>query len=78
MGLFQAEINLNYLNGLVPPDLFEFFLFDGEEVGSIFSTAAYNSYVKNAVYTLCGLDIFEIIRKYTKGYVGKASSSEDT
>ena len=43
----------NYLQSMIPPDLFEFFLFDGEEVGSIFSTSTYNSYVKNAVYTLC-------------------------
>ncbi len=67
----------NYLQGMIPPDLFEFFLFDGEEVGSIFSTSTYNSYVKNAVYTLCGLDIFEIIRKYTIGYAGKAVSDEE-
>ena len=67
----------NYLQGMIPPDLFEFFLFDGEEVGSIFSTSTYNSYVKNAVYTLCGLDIFEIIRKYTTGYAGKAVSNDD-
>ena len=67
----------NYLQGMIPPDLFEFFLFDGEEVGSIFSTSAYNSYIKNAVYTLCGLDIFEIIRKYTTGYAGKAVGNDE-
>lgn len=67
----------NYLQGIVPPDLFEFFLFDGEEVGSIFATSTYNTYVRNAVYTLCGLDIFEIIRKYTEGYVGKASTVDE-
>lgn len=67
----------NYLQGIIPPDLFEFFLFDGEEVGSIFSTSTYNSYVKNAIYTLCGLDIFEIIRKYTTGYAGKAESTDE-
>lgn len=67
----------NYLLGMIPPDLFEFFLFDGEEVGSIFSTSTYNSYIKNAVYTLCGLDIFEIIRKYTTGYAGKAISNDE-
>ena len=67
----------NYLQGMIPPDLFEFFLFDGEEVGSIFSTSTYNTYVKNAVYTLCGLDIFEIIRKYTTGYAGKAESTDE-
>lgn len=68
----------NYLQSLVPPDLFEFFLFDGEEVGSIFTTSAYNTYVRNAVYTLCRLDIFEIIRKYTKGYVGKAATEDES
>ena len=67
----------NYLQGMIPPDLFEFFLFDGEEVGNIFSTSTYNSYVKNAVYTLCGLDIFEIIRKYTAGYAGKAANDDE-
>ncbi|MFR3728296.1 AAA family ATPase [Lacrimispora sp.] len=67
----------NYLQGMIPPDLFEFFLFDGEEVGSIFSTSTYNTYVKNAVYTLCGLDVFEIIRKYTTGYAGKSNSVDE-
>ena len=57
----------NYLQSIVPPDLFEFFLFDGEEVGNIFSSSSYNTYVKNAVFTLCGMDVFEIIRKYTSG-----------
>lgn len=59
--LEQQELSYfqNYLQGLIPPDLFEFFLFDGEEVGNIFSTSSYNSYIKNAIYTLCGIDIFE-------------------
>ena len=51
----------NYLRSIIPPDLFEFFLFDGEEVGNIFSTSAYNTYVRNAVFTMCGMDVFEII-----------------
>ncbi len=65
----------NYLKSIVPPDLFEFFLFDGEEVGKVFSTSTYNSYVKNAVFTLCGMDVYDIIRKHTSNYVAK--SSED-
>ena len=67
----------NYLQGMIPPDLFEFFLFDGEAVGNIFATSTYNKYIKNAVYTLCGLDVFELIRKYTVGYVGKSSNVDD-
>lgn len=73
----QLSYFQNYLQGLVPPDLFEFFLFDGEEVGSIFSTSLYNSYVKNAIYTLCRLDIFEIVRRYTNGYAGKAAGKDE-
>lgn len=68
----------NYLLSIIPPDLFEFFLFDGEEVGNIFSTSTYNTYVRNAVYTLCGLDIFEIIRKQTGRFVGKAKTEKET
>ena len=67
----------NYLRSIVPPDLFEFFLFDGEEVCNIFSTSAYNTYVRNAVFTMCGIDVFEIIRKFTRGYISKNNSSDD-
>lgn len=67
----------NYLQSLIPPDLFEFFLFDGEEVGSVFSTSSYNNYVKNAIYTLCGLDVFEFVRKYSTGYAGKAKTEDE-
>lgn len=77
--LEQQELSYfqNYLQGLIPPDLFEFFLFDGEEVGNIFSTSSYNSYIKNAIYTLCGIDIFEIIRKFTCSYSSKPSGEVD-
>ena len=67
----------NYLRSIIPPDLFEFFLFDGEEVGNIFSTSAYNTYVRNAVFTMCGMDVFEIIRKFTQGYVTRNNSIDD-
>lgn len=67
----------NYLQSIIPPELFEFFLFDGEEVGNIFSTSAYNAYVRNAVFILCGMDVFEIIRKYTRGHVSKGDFSEN-
>ena len=77
--LEQQELSYfqNYLQGFIPPDLFEFFLFDGEEVGNIFSTSSYNSYIKNAIYTLCGIDIFEIIRKFTCSYSSKPSGEVD-
>lgn len=69
--LLEQELSYfqNYLQSIVPPDLFEFFLFDGEEVGKIFATNSYNTYVKNAVFTLCGMDVFEILRKYTNRFL---------
>jgi DNA sulfur modification protein DndD len=65
----------NYLQGIIPPSLFEFFLFDGEEVGNIFSTSNYNSYVKNALFTMCDMDLYEIVRKYTSNYISKVSDN---
>ncbi|WP_313345114.1 AAA family ATPase [Lacrimispora sp.] len=65
----------NYLQGVIPPSLFEFFLFDGEEVGNIFSTSSYNNYVKNALFTMCDMDLYEIVRKYTSNYISKVSEN---
>lgn len=66
----------NYLRSILPPGLFEFFLFDGEEVGTIFSTTSYNTYVKNAIFTLCGIDVYEIIRQQANGYISKSPDGE--
>lgn len=66
----------NYLRSILPPGLFEFFLFDGEEVGNIFSTTSYNTYVKNAIFTLCGIDVYEIIRQQANGYISKSPDGE--
>lgn len=67
----------NYLQTVIPPGLFDFFLFDGEEVGNVFSTNSYNMYIKNALFTMCDLDVFEIVRKYSSNYLAKADSDED-
>lgn len=66
----------NYLLSVIPPDLFEFFMFDGEEVGNIFATSAYNNYVKNALFTMCDMDVYELVRKYTSSYVSKSDIEE--
>lgn len=67
----------NYLQGIIPPSLFDFFLFDGEEVGNIFSTSNYNGYVQNALFTMCDMDVFEIVRKFTSNYLSKSSEEVD-
>lgn len=64
----------NYLNTIIPPELFDFFLFDGEEVANIFSTDNYNSYLKNAILIMCGIDTFSVIHRFSKGYINKSSN----
>lgn len=66
----------NYLFTVVPPNLFEFFFFDGEEISNLFADASYNAYIKNAVLTLCGYDTFGIIKKFCDGYVDTDRSDQ--
>ena len=60
----------NYLFTVIPPNMFEFFFFDGEEISNFFSDSSYNAYIKNAVLTLCGYDTFGLIKKFCDTYVG--------
>lgn len=67
----------SYILSIIPIELFEFFLFDGEEVGNIFSSDGYNKYVKNALLTMCGIDDFEILQHFCKNYNGRIESEEE-
>ena len=67
----------SYLNSIIPPELFDFFLFDGEEVGNIFSEDNYNKYLKNSILTMCGIDSFSIIQSFCKSYIVKANKDYD-
>lgn len=66
----------NYLFTLIPPNLFDFFFFDGEEIAEFFSTGNYSNYIKNAVLTLCGYDTFQLIKKFCDSYVGLENGNE--
>lgn len=59
----------NYLFTIIPPNLFDFFFFDGEEVGEFFSAGTYNRYIKNAVLTLSGYDTFGIITRFCRSFI---------
>ena len=59
----------NYLFTIIPPNLFDFFFFDGEEVGEFFASGTYNRYIKNAVLTLSGYDTFGIIAKFCESFI---------
>lgn len=67
----------NYLFSIIPPNLFDFFFFDGEEIGDFFSTGNYSNYIKNAVLTLSGYDTFNIIQKFCNSYIGEEEGNED-
>jgi len=66
----------NYLFTILPPNLFDFFFFDGEQIADFFATSNYNAYIKNALLTLCSFDTFEIIRKFCDNYISGNDSSD--
>ena len=66
----------NYLFTIIPPNLFELFFFDGEQIADLFTDASYSSYIKNAVLTLCGYDTFSLIQKFCSSYVGTNPGNE--
>ena len=67
----------NYLFSIIPPNLFDFFFFDGEEIGDFFATGNYSNYIKNAVLTLSGYDTFNIMQKFCDSYIGEEEGNED-
>lgn len=68
----------NYLHTIIPPELFDFFLFDGEEIGNIFATDNYNKFVKSALLTLCGIDVFSVVQNFCKSYIGKINDDDNS
>lgn len=72
----DSDFFQNYLFTLIPPNLFDFFFFDGEEIAEFFSTGNYSNYIKNAVFTLCGYDTFQLIKRFCDSYVGLENGNE--
>lgn len=68
----------NYLHTIIPPELFDFFLFDGEEIGNVFSGENYNKYVKSAMLTLCGIDVFAVVQNFCRSYIGKTNDDDSS
>lgn len=67
----------NYLLNLIPPELFELYFFDGEQIADFFLNDSNNERIKNAFLTICGYDTFDIIYKNFKR-VSKVNSSSDS
>lgn len=67
----------NFLQTILPPNLFSLFFFDGEELSNIFVGSKFNQYIKEAFMVLCNFDSFELIKKYSKNYIARNNSSSE-
>ncbi|MCB6365906.1 AAA family ATPase [Intestinibacillus massiliensis] len=64
----ELDFFQNYLYHVIPPNIFDFFFFDGEEIAGFFSSPSYRSYLKEAVLTLDHYDTFDLIQKFCRRY----------
>lgn len=73
----ELDFFQNYLYSAIPPNLFDFFFFDGEEIGNFFASSSYSNYLKNAVLTLNGYDTFGILQRFCDSYIGEEEGNAD-
>lgn len=67
----------NYLLNLIPPELFELYFFDGEQIADFFLEESNGGRIKNAFLTICGYDTFDILYKNFKR-MSKSASVNDS
>lgn len=67
-GLTPEEIDDfdNYLLNLIPPELFDLYFFDGEQIADFFLKESNGAKIKSAFLTICGYDVFDILYKNFK------------
>lgn len=56
----------NYLLNLIPPELFDLYFFDGEQIADFFLEESNGGKIKSAFLTICGYDTFDILYKNFK------------
>ena len=66
----------NFLMNLLPPELFDLYFFDGEQIADFFLEDTNNERIKDAFLTICGYDTFDIIYKNFQR-VSKQQGNED-
>lgn len=64
-----------YFLGLLPPDLFDLYFFDGEKIVDFFLSEGSNNRLKDAFLKICGFDTFEIMLKNFKRMKTSSKSS---
>lgn len=64
-----------YLKSVLPPSLFDFFFFDGEELSDFFVGKSSSSNLKEAVLELFNYDTFDVLKKQLLSYQRTHSKS---
>lgn len=64
-----------YLKSVLPPSLFDFFFFDGEELSDFFVGKSSSSNLKEAVLELFNYDTFDVLKKQLLSYQRSHSKS---
>lgn len=64
-----------YLKSILPPSLFDFFFFDGEELSEFFTGKSANSNLKEAVLELFNYDTFDVLKKQLLAFQRNQSKS---
>lgn len=80
--LFDKELNEEelvyfdkFLKSVIPPSLFDFFFFDGEELSDFFTGKSANTSLKESVLQLFNYDTFDILKKQLLSYQRAQSKS---
>ncbi len=64
-----------YLKSVLPPSLFDFFFFDGEELSDFFTGKNANSNLRESVLELFNYDTFEVLKKHLLNHQRSKSKS---
>lgn len=64
-----------YLKSVLPPSLFDFFFFDGEELSDFFTGKSASSNLKESILELFNYDTFEVLKKQLLSYQRAKSKS---
>ncbi|WP_099335652.1 DNA sulfur modification protein DndD [Clostridium cadaveris] len=64
-----------YLKSVLPPSLFDFFFFDGEELSEFFTGKSASSNLKEAVLELFNYDTFDVLKKQLLAFQRSQSKS---
>lgn len=64
-----------YLKSVIPPSLFDFFFFDGEELSDFFTGKNANSNLKESILELFNYDTFDVLKKQLLSHQRSKSKS---